>query len=108
MSRLLCAALTVVAVSLLLAGPARADVVGRLRFSVKNAADEKPVAGAKITLKDSANVRPNVLLTTDAQGAALSPDLENRAWQVTTEAETFSPDSRSVGVVADATTEVEV
>src|SRR5579864_1159930 len=93
------------------AGHALADVVGRLHFSVKNAADEKPLANAKITLKDSANVRPNVTLTTDAQGSATSPPLEIRAWQVTTNAEkadTFATDSRSVTVVGDTTTDVEV
>jgi outer membrane receptor protein involved in Fe transport len=93
------------------ASRALADVVGRLKFSVKNAADEKPLANAKITLKDSAGVRPTVTLMTDAQGAATSPQLEARAWQVTTEAEkadTFGPDTRSVTVVADTTTDVEV
>src|SRR5450432_2749641 len=88
---------------------ARADVVGRLKFSVKNAADEKPLANAKIVLKDSANVRGDVTLTTDAQGTATSPQLESRAWQVTTNAEkpdTFQSDVRQVTVVSDTTTDV--
>jgi outer membrane receptor protein involved in Fe transport len=90
---------------------AHADVVGRLHFSVKNADDEKPLANAKIVLKDSAGVRPDVTLTTDAQGSATSPPLDTRAWQITTDAEkpdTFQTDTRSVTVVADTTTEVEV
>jgi hypothetical protein len=48
---------------LVFAGAARADVVGRLRFTVKSASDEKVINGARIVLKDSANVRPNVTLT---------------------------------------------
>jgi outer membrane receptor protein involved in Fe transport len=91
-----------------MSGRASADVFGRLQFSVKNAADEKPIAGAKITLKDSANVRPTVTLTTDAQGAATSGQLDVRAWDVTTEADTFQPDTRTVTVVADTTTPIEV
>jgi outer membrane receptor protein involved in Fe transport len=93
------------------AGHALADVVGRLHFSVKDAANEKPLANAKIVLKDSANIRPNVTLTTDAQGAATSPPLDNRAWQVTADAEkpdTYETNTQTVTVVADATTEVEI
>src|SRR6266581_7209265 len=73
-----CVSCAALAVSLLgaVAGSASADVFGRLQFSVKNAADEKPIANAKITLKDSANVRPNVTLTTDAQGSATSSAAE--------------------------------
>jgi outer membrane receptor protein involved in Fe transport len=108
-------ALRVLAVSLLVwaaaAGHALADVFGRLHFSVKNAADEKPLAKAKIVLKDSANVRPNVTLTTDDKGNATSPPLDTRAWQVTTDAEkpdTYETDTRPVTVAADTTTEVEI
>lgn len=89
-------------------GAAHADVVGRLHFSVKNAADEKPLTGARIVLKDSANVRPDVVLTTDANGGATTPPLENHAWGITTSAEGFQNDVRDVTVVADTTTEVEV
>ncbi|HLJ53876.1 MAG TPA: TonB-dependent receptor [Chthonomonadaceae bacterium] len=95
----------------LTAFPTLADVLGRLKFSVKNAADEKPLANAKIVLKDSANVRPNITLTTDAQGSAISPDLEIRAWQITTNAEkpdTFQTDTRQVTVVGSTTTDVEI
>ena len=92
----------------LTAVPVRAQALGRLKFSVKNAADEKPVAAARITLKDSAAVRPTINLTTDAQGEALTGPMDVRAWRVTTEAETFTADTRDVTVVADATTDVEV
>src|ERR1051326_8388510 len=78
-----------------LATQARADVFGRLKFTVKNAADEKPLANAKITLKDSAGVHPDVTLTTDASGSATSPQLEARAWTVTTTAE--KPDTFETG-----------
>src|SRR2546426_499304 len=105
-----CVSCAALAVSLLgaVAGRASADVFGRLQFSVKNAADEKPIAGAKITLKDSANVRPLVTLTTDAQGSVISGQLDVRAWAMTTEADTFQPDTRTVTPVADSTTAVEV
>jgi outer membrane receptor protein involved in Fe transport len=93
------------------AGHARADVVGRLHFSVKDAADEKPLAKAKIVLKDSANIRPDVTLTTDAQGSATTPPLDARAWQVTTAAEkpdTYQTDTQPITVIPDTTTEVEI
>lgn len=109
--RLLGLQVAIGACCLIAAGSAHADVVGRLRFSVKNAADEKPLANAKITLHDTAGVRPDVALTTDAQGGATSPQLETRAWQVTTNAEkpdTFQTDTRQVTVVADTTTDVEI
>ncbi len=88
--------------------PAHAQVVGRLQFSVKNAADEKPITGAKITLRDTAGVRPPITLTTDGNGAATSPDLQIRPWQITTSAENFQDDTRTVTVVASTTTDVEV
>src|ERR1051326_6042061 len=83
------------------ASPARADVFGRLHFSVKNAADEKPISGAKITLKDSAGVRPNVGLTTDAAGSVTSGQLETPPLALTVEADTYQADTRQVTVVAD-------
>jgi hypothetical protein len=86
-----------------------ADIVGRLHILVKNAADEKPISGAKITLKDSAGVRSDVTLTSGADGSATSPPLETRPWQVTAAAEKFETDTpRSVTVVADTVTDVEV
>src|SRR5579862_1656645 len=85
-----------------------ADVVGRLHFSVKNAADEKPLAGATITLKDSAGSHAPIVLKTDAKGSATTDPIEARSWHVTTEADAFNSDDRDVTVVADTTTEVEV
>ncbi len=86
----------------------QADVFGRLSFTVKNADDEKPVAAAKITLHDSAGVRPDICLTTDSCGTVVSPPLEFRAWDVTVEADLFQPDNRQVQVAGDTSTAVEV
>jgi len=100
-----------IALLLFIARDASADVVGRLHFSVKNAADEKPLANAKIVLKDSAKVRPDVTLTTDAKGSVTSPPLDARPWQSVTNSEKpadYTPDTRNVTVVTDTTTEVEV
>ena len=77
----------------------------------KNAADEKPIANAKIVLKDTAKVRPDVVLTTDAKGAATSPLLDAHAWTAVTDgpkADEFDTDTTTVTVVADSTTEIEV
>ena len=52
---------------LLGASAAFADVFGRLQFSVKNADDEKPVAGATITLHDTAGVHAD-MTPADRQG----------------------------------------
>lgn len=96
-----------VALSLSLCAIARADVVGRLRVTVRNAADEKPVAGAKVTFKDSAGSRADVVLTTGPDGVATTPLLENRSWKVTVRADGFDADERDVTVVSDVTTDVE-
>jgi len=87
---------------------AHADVVGRLHLSVKNASDEKPLIKATITLKDSAGVRPPINLTVGADGTVITPAIEARPWTVVTKGEDFETDTRSVTVVADTTTEVEV
>lgn len=90
---------------------AHADVVGRLKISVKNAADEKPLANAKIVLKDTASIRPSVTLTTDAAGVVTTPQLEARAWSLAVSAEkadTFEAKTQDATVVADTVTEVEV
>ena len=81
---------------LICGGRACADIVGRLRFIVKDANDknEKPVAGAKIVLHDTADARPDITLTTDAKGNATSPELDNRDWQITTTAKTTSRTNR--------------
>src|SRR6266511_2548974 len=67
-----CRIVLAVALCLLAVGGASADVFGRLHFSVKNAANEKPIEKTKITLHDSANARKDVVLTTDALGSAVS------------------------------------
>ena len=90
---------------------ASADVVGKLKFTVKDGADkaEKPIPAARITLHDSAGQRPDITLTTDEKGVATSPLLENRAWKYTAEADTYKrSDEASFTVVADTTTDVEV
>ena len=88
-----------------------ADVVGRIHFNVKNAADEKPLANARILLKDSAKVHADVSLTTDAKGDATTSPLDARPWSATVDGEkpdVYETDNRTVTVVADTTTEVEV
>ncbi len=96
--------------SLMAAGRACADVVGRLRFTVKDANDknEKPIAGAKIVLHDTAGVRPDITLTSDPKGNATSPELDNRDWQITTTAENYQPDKQVKTVITDRVTDVEV
>jgi len=85
-----------------------ADVLGRLHFSVKNAADEKPIAGATITLKDSANVHAPIVLKTDDKGSVTTDPINARAWHATTTVDGYVDDDRDATVVADTTTEVEV
>ena len=99
-----------VTLCVLITGRACADIVGRLRFIVKDANDknEKPVVGAKIVLHDTANVRPDVTLTTDAKGNATSPELDNREWQITTTATNYQQDRQTKTVIADRTTDVEI
>ncbi|BDI29889.1 hypothetical protein CCAX7_19400 [Capsulimonas corticalis] len=96
------------ALCLLTGGAAYGDVVGRLHIVVKDADTEKPAAGADVVLHDTANVRPDITLKTDAAGGAVSPPLENHAWDVTTRADAFEADHRTINVAADNTTEVEV
>ncbi len=85
-----------------------ADVIGALRFVVKNGSDEKPVSGVKIKLKDSANVRPDVVLTTDKDGVATVSQLDARSWQVTIATDNYEVDSRQVLVSADTVTDIEI
>ncbi|HEX8462989.1 MAG TPA: TonB-dependent receptor [Abditibacterium sp.] len=93
--------------ALIIALPARADVFGRLRIVVRNADTQKPVPGATITLRDSAGVRSDLTLTPDAAtGEVISNPIENRAFSVSIAAEGFTPDTRTVVVVADTTTDV--
>ena len=90
---------------------ALADVVGRLHFSVKNADNEKPLEAATILLHDSAGVRADITLKTDAKGNATTDPLDTRPWQIKItvgKSDEFQPDTRTVTIVADTTTEVEV
>ncbi len=110
-SRSLRMSASALAILFFMAGVARADVVGRLHYSVKNAADEKPLANARIVLKDSTKIRPDVTLVTDAKGSVTSPPLDAHPWLSITNSEKpsdYTPDSRTVTVVADTNTDVEV
>ena len=100
----------VLTVSALVLAPreARADIVGRLKITVKNAEDEKIISGATVVLKDSAGVRPDITLKTGADGTVTTPPLENRTWTITTSADLQQNDARDILVAADVTTEVEV
>lgn len=93
---------------LVVGSQAFADVVGRLHFAVKNAADEKPLAHATVTLKDTANVHPPLVLNVGADGTVTTPAIEARVWTVETKSDEYQTDTRSVTVVADTSTEVEV
>ena len=94
------------AVCFFAASAAHADVFGRLRVVARDAAG-KPLPGATVVFHDTAGVRPDLTVTADAGGVALSPPLEIRAWQVTTQAPGFEADTRSVAVLADTSTEVD-
>ncbi len=95
--------------ALVCALPARADVVGRLKIVVKNADTEKPVSGATITLRDSANVRPDTVLTPDETTGEVTTDpLENRAFTLSVSAAGFDLFTQNVTVISDVTTDIEV
>ena len=97
-----------VAVSAIPARVAHADVFGRLHIVVTHVTDKTPVSGATVTLHDTAGVRPNVVLTTDAQGVADSPPLENRAWQIAVDAPQFTSAQITVTVASDTTTDTSI
>ncbi|MDR3691473.1 MAG: TonB-dependent receptor [Fimbriimonas sp.] len=85
-----------------------ADVVGRLQFTVKNADDDTGIAGAKIVISDPTNVSPPVTLSSDLKGVATSGLLLNHAWTIKVSSDSFDIDTRTVTVVADVITPVEV
>ena len=101
------AVLCLLALCLMSAPAARADVFGRLRVVVRDT-DNKPVPSAVVTFHDTAGVRPDLKVTADAAGVALSPPLEIRPWQVTTQVVTFTADTRTAAVLADTSTEVDI
>ena len=86
---------------------AHADVFGRLRVVVTDQAG-KPVPSAVVTFHDTAGVRPDINVTADAQGVALSPPLEIRNWTITTRVVTFDTDTRTVAVDADTSTPINI
>ena len=86
---------------------AHADVFGRLRVVVHDQ-DGKAVPSAVVTFHDTAGVRPDINVTADAQGVALSPPLEIRNWTVTTRVVTFDTDTRNIAVDADTSTPVNI
>ena len=92
---------------LLLASSAYADVFGRLRFTVHDAAG-KPVQGANVIFHDTAGVNADFNVISDANGAALSPPLEIRPWRVTTQIVTFTTDTRTINVTADTSTDISI
>ena len=85
-----------------------ADIVGRLKFSVLNAADERPIKGSKITLTDPTGQKPTLNLETDAEGHVTTPPIEARTWKLVVEATDFQSEKKDVVVVQDQTTAVEV
>lgn len=105
--RPLALAAALLALCLVLAGGARADIVGRLHITVTDTDTDKPLA-ATITLHDPTGVRPDIPLAADAGGAVTSPPLETHAWQITTAMTGYDPDTRTVAVAADTTTDVDV
>lgn len=86
---------------------AHADVFGRLRVVVTDQGG-KPVPSAVVTFHDTAGVRPDINVTADAQGVALSPPLEIRSWTVTTRVVTFDTNTQTVAVNADTSTPLDV
>lgn len=100
--------IVVLGLVLFIGSQAFADVVGRLQFTVKNADDDKGITGAKIVISDPTNVSPPVTLTSDPKGVATSGLLLNHAWTIKVSADSFDTDSRTVTVIADEITPVEV
>ena len=93
--------------ALVFALPARADVVGRLHIFVKNVDTQKPIADTSITLVDPTGTRGDTILTPDAATGDVTTDLlENHAFDITVAAPGFNPETRSVTVVADTTSDV--
>ena len=103
------AAATLIATAscLFLMSAAHADVFGRLRVAVTDQTG-KPVPSAIVTFHDTALIRPDIKVTADAQGVALSPPLEIRNWTVTTTVVTFDTNTQTVSVNADTNTELDV
>lgn len=93
---------------LFIGSQAFADVVGRLQFSVKDADTDKGLSGASVVINDPTNVSPPITLKTDNKGAVTTGLLRNHAWSIKVTADNYDIDTRSVIVVADTVTPVEV
>jgi len=89
-------------------GSAFADIFGHLRLTIKASGGAAPLANAKVTFHDSANVRPDIVVTTDSEGVAMSPPLETRDWEVRIEQGGNVVAAQMITVVADTVTDVEV
>jgi outer membrane receptor protein involved in Fe transport len=87
---------------------AHGDVFGRLSIKVTDSSTHKPVAGAKVTLHDTAGVHADTVLTTDSSGTITSPLLEIRQWEIITDSDTYEEDDRMATVASDSTTEVDI
>ena len=98
-------ALTVLC-SLSASNSACAQAVGRLRLRVLNASNNKPLSRATVTIKDG--TRPDITITTDAQGGVTSPQLNIGTWDVLTDAPLFAPDARQARVTANQTTDIQI
>ncbi len=81
---------------------------GNLRLSITSKGDGKPVSGAKITLRDTANEKPDVVIQTEADGTVVSPELEARDWEVKIEVGGAVISTSIVTVVADTVTDLEL
>ena len=93
--------------ALIFALPAHADVVGRLHIVVKNVDTSKPVPDTTITLKDPTGTRADTILTPDAAtGEIITDPLENHAFDITVAAPGFNPETRTVTVASDITSDV--
>ena len=93
--------------ALVLARPAHADVIGRLRVVVRNIDTQKPVPGVSVTLQDPTGTRADTALTLDAATGEVTTDpIENHAYNLTVAAPGFTSETRSVTVISDATTDV--
>ena len=99
------------ALGLSAANTAPAQTTGRLRFLVKDAATNRPLANATIVLKDTKNLHPSLTLRTDETGRVTSPFLDAWLWQSTTRAsvsDAYETDTRRIEVVGGAIVESEI
>jgi outer membrane receptor protein involved in Fe transport len=89
-------------------GTAHADVFGRLKISVRNVDNDKPISNAKVVLHDETNVHPDVLLSTGEDGSVTTGLLETHLWTLRISADTFGTEQKQVQVAADTTGSVSI